>query len=151
VKVTTWPDRLIDQVWQAHDRAVQDVVGDAKDNAPVGMSGPARVAGALLGSDTIQGGLRASITNRPEKRTDAEHSDQVGSAVRHAAMREFGGTIRPVRAKLLHWVDPATGEHRFAKVVHQRPGGPRQGYRPWLRPAGDNYPRHMEHHLRRTG
>ena len=134
---------LIREVWQAHDRAVQDVVGDAKENAPVGMT-----SGIGIGGFNLQGGLRGSITNRPVVRHDGEHRDAVGSSARHAAMREFGGTIRPVRAQMLSWVDPATGKRIFAKQVTQRPGGPRQGYRPWLRPAGDKYPQYMERHLR---
>jgi len=45
----------------------------------------------------------------------------VGSNAIHARIRELGGWIKPVFAKLLHWVDPDTGEHHTAKAVYQPP------------------------------
>lgn len=103
--------------------------------------------GAGLNVGAVQGGLRASIAVVDVRHDFEGWHARVGSPLRHAAQREFGGTILPVRGKLLHWIDPITGEHRFAKRVTQRPGGPRQGYRPWLRPAGDQFPAFMDEHL----
>jgi hypothetical protein len=126
----------------AHRRAVDEVVGLAKRNAPVGVS-----RGLKLNAGSVQGGLRGSIT--------ADHfgplSSRVGSPMRYAMMREYGGVILPVRRKLLSWIDPTTGRRIFAKRVVQRPGGPRQGYKPWLRPAGDRYPEFMDDHLKALG
>lgn len=52
-----------------------------------------------------------------------------GSATAYAAQVEFGGTIRPKRAKMLHWKN-AEGEDVFAKSVTQIA-------RPYMRPAWD--------------
>lgn len=53
----------------------------------------------------------------------------VGSrGVIYAAVHEFGATIRPKRAKVLHWMEG--DEHVFAKQVVIPP-------RPYLRPAID--------------
>ena len=68
----------------------------------------------------------------------------------HLYVVEKGGTIVPVRKRLLAWQDPITGKWIFAKRVVQRPGGPRQGYRPWLGPAGEKFPEFMADHLRRA-
>lgn len=126
----------------AHARATDEVVGEARRNAPVGVS-----RGLKLNAGSVQGGLRASISYQPHN----ARAGRVGSPLRYAMMREKGGTIVPVRKKLLSWVDPITGQRIFAKRVTQRPGGPRQGYRPWLAPAGDKYPRFMEDHLKALG
>lgn len=50
-----------------------------------------------------------------------------GDHVPYAAIQEFGGVIRPKRAKMLHWIDDA-GNHVFANLVripaqpYMRPG-----------------------------
>lgn len=122
----------------AHARATDEVVGLMRREAPVSVS-----RGAKLNAGGVQGGLRASLTYEAE----GPRHGRAGSPVRHAMMREFGGVIVPVRKKLLSWVDPVTGVRRFAKRVVQRPGGPRQGYKPFIRPAGDKYPEYMNDHL----
>lgn len=120
----------IDNRWQqAHLRAVQSVVGVARRNAPVD-----------------QGRLRGSVHAEAVKRSNAVWSDRVGSSERYAAMREFGGTIRPVRARMLFWKG-RDGRTHAAKVVHQEPGGIRRRG-PWLRPAGEQYPKFMARFLK---
>lgn len=124
-------------------RACEDVRGEAAENAPVSVS-----RGLKLNAGDVQGGLRASIAV-----TDVRHDSEgwharVGSALRYAMQREFGGVILPVRKKLLSWRDPVSGKWIFARRVSQLPGGPRQGHRPWLRPAGDKFGSFLEEHLR---
>ena len=135
-------ERLTDAAKRAFDRATEEVVGDAKENAPVSVS-----RGVKLNAGDIQGGLRASITSRRVPSEPGTLKAQIGSSLRHAAMREFGGTIYPVRAKRLAWRNPVTGGFVVAKSVTQKPGGPRQGYQPWLRPAGDRFNDYMGDHL----
>lgn len=53
----------------------------------------------------------------------------VGTNVEYAAQREFGGTISPVNAQMLSWVD-ASGTRHFARQVTQQAT-------PYLRPALD--------------
>lgn len=133
---------LFRHVAQSFSRACEDVRGAAAKNAPVSVS-----RGLKLNAGDVQGGLRASI-NITEIRYDASgYHARVGSALRYAMMREKGGTIVPVRKKLLAWQDPTTGKWIFAKRVVQRPGGPRQGYKPWLGPAGDQFVKFMGQHL----
>jgi hypothetical protein len=139
VKLVTHYDRLYQFEDLAFSRALDEVVGEAQKNAPVAVS-----RGLKLNAGDVQGGLRASISAVMVARLHA----RVGSPLRYAMMRERGGTILPVRKKFLSWQDPVTGEWRFAKRVVQRPGGPRQGHKPWLEPAGDQFPRFMDDHLR---
>ena len=126
-------------------RACEDVRGEAAENAPVGVS-----RGLKLNAGSVQGGLRASINVEDVRRTSEGWFARVGSPLRYAMMREKGGRIVPVRKRLLAWQDPITGKWIFAKRVVQRPGGPRQGYRPWLGPAGEKFPEFMADHLRRA-
>lgn len=125
-------------------RAVDECVGEARRNAPVGVS-----RGVKLNAGDVQGGLRASIS---ATFLGALHA-RFGSPLRYAMQREKGGTILPVRKKLLSWVDPITGKRIFAKRVSQRPGGPRQPkpYTPFIGPAGDRFPEFMADHLRSFG
>lgn len=136
--VTHWP-MVAHVTHTAFARAVEEVVGEARKNAPVAVS-----RGFKLNAGDTQGGLRASIT---DVKVGDLHA-RVGSTLRYALQRERGGTILPVRRKFLYWRDPSTGEWRVAKRVVQRPGGPRQGYKAWLLPAGDKFPGFMEDHLR---
>jgi hypothetical protein len=130
----------------AFRRSMDEAVGDAKDHAPDGVS-----RGMKLNAGSVQGGLRASITSEgPERRGDGLYG-RIGSPLRYAAQREFGGVILPVRKKMLSWRDPITGKWIFAKRVVQLPGGARQGHKPWLRPAGDKWPDRFAEHLRALG
>ena len=67
---------------------------------------------------------------------EAESSDtkcwyDIGPTVVYGRIQELGGTIKPVRAKMLSWIDLDTGKRIFAKKVYIPP-------RPYLRPAVDN-------------
>lgn len=126
----------------AYARATDEVVGEMRRNAPVSVS-----RGMKLNAGDVQGGLRASLTFE----ATGHLQGRAGSPVRYAMQREFGGTILPVRKRFLSWVDPVTGQRVFAKRVHQRPGGARQGYKPFIRPAGDRFPEFMTDHLRALG
>lgn len=123
----------------AFGRATDEVVGEMRKNAPVGVS-----RGMKLNAGSVQGGLRGSLTF---ERT-GHLQGRAGSPVRYALQREKGGTILPVRGRFLSWIDPVTGERIFAKRVHQRPGGPRQGHKPFIAPAGDKFPDFMDDHLK---
>jgi hypothetical protein len=138
--------RLFEATNLAFERSTQEVVGLAKENAPVSVS-----RGVKANVGDVQGGLRASITATPIQRVAGGMTRMVGSAARHAAQREFGGVIAPVRKPRLAWIDPTTGQWIVlpkGRTVTQRPGGPRQGYQPWLRPAADQWPRLMDEHLK---
>lgn len=130
----------------AFRRASEEVRGEAARNAPVSVS-----RGLKLNAGNVQGGLRASLAVSEVHHDGQGWHSRVGSALRYAMQREYGGVILPVRKKLLSWIDPITGVRRFARRVNQRPGGPRQGYKPWLRPAGDRFPEFMDDHLTALG
>lgn len=130
----------------AFARSTQEVVGLMRENAPVSVT---RGVGTNVGD--VQGGLRASLTATPIQRVAGGLSRFVGSAARHAAQREFGGTIAPTRKPRLAWRDPVSGRLIVlpkGRTVTQRPGGPRQGYQPFIRPAADRWPALMDEHLR---
>lgn len=115
------------------------------------------------------GRLAASITaDGPPRRTMTGVEGSFGSAERHAAMREFGGTITPQRKRALSWVSKKTGarivlgpgiRRKFAKVdkatgqvVIFVPGfGVTQVGKPYLRPAAAEFGRVMGDHLRMGG
>lgn len=77
------------------------------------------------------GGLAGSIT------VDSSGSDRmaeakIGPTVEYGRIQELGGTIKPVSAQYLSWIDPDTGERMRAKSV-TLPA------RPYLRPAMDDH------------
>lgn len=77
-------------------------------------------------------GLGGSITVEKREYKPGHVSVDVGPKGKiYARIQEFGGHIRPVKAKLLSWVDD-TGERHFAKHVYIPP-------RPYLRPAFDEH------------
>ncbi len=145
MKLVTHYSEVMAHVDLAFRRAVDEVEGEAKLNVGVSVS-----RGAKLNVGNVQGGMRASVTS--DQQPGRLHA-RVGSNHRGAMMREKGGTIIPIRARLLSWVDPVTGQRRFAKRVVQRPGfiRGRLGRRAWLQPAGDKFPQFMEDHLRALG
>lgn len=139
----------------AFERARQEIISDADRNAP-------RKHGVLAASITTDG---------PAQRTSSGIRGAYGSAQRYAAMREFGGTIIPVRKKALSWVtdsgirivlgpgirrkfakkDPITGQLVVfvpGYGVTQRPGGASNGYRAYLRPAADRWGQYVTDHLK---
>lgn len=142
----SYKEKLFARTEIAFNRAAEECVGGAREDAPVGRTG----ASGSNRAET-QGGLAASIHKERTQRSPGVLRTRFGSSMRHAAMREFGGTIVPVRAKLLSWIDPATGKRIFAKKVTQAPGGRRGSAkhgRPYLRPNGDRFPTYMSEHLR---
>ena len=159
----SYKDQLFAKTEIAFNRSVQECVGGARRDAPKGMTGS---AGSNRGQ--LQGGLAASIHAERTERQPGRLRTRFGSSLRHAAMREFGGTIRPVRRKALSWIDPQTGRrivlgptikktHFDPKTntmfvakpsVTQQPGGVRNGRKPYLRPNGKLFPRYMTEHLR---
>jgi hypothetical protein len=142
VKLIT-DDRVMPRIIEtAFARAADDVVGEMRSNAPVSVS-----RGLKLNAGSVQGGLRASLTFEKTGRLQG----RAGSPVRYAMMREKGGTILPVRKRFLSWIDPVTGRRVFARRVHQRPGGARQGYKAFIAPAGDKFPEFMNDHLKALG
>lgn len=73
--------------------------------------------------------LAGSIFTDTISESDMEVEVAVGPSVVYGRIQELGGTVKPVSAKLLHWVNEQ-GEHRTAKEV-TLPA------RPYLRPAID--------------
>lgn len=146
VIVESRKEELFARTRLAFERATQEVVGLMKEDAPVGVS-----RGMKLNAGEAQGGLRASLTATPIQNVAGGMSRFVGSGVRHAAQREFGGIIAPKRRPRLAWIDPVTGKWivlRKGQTVSQRPGGPRQGYRPFIRPNADKFPALFDEHLK---
>ena len=95
------------------------IEGHAKINASRGRPGLEMKTGALVGS----------ITAVPAKSTKTRAEVDTGPSVLYAAIHEFGGIIKPIRAKMLSWIGD-TGERIFANLV-QIPA------RPYMRPAID--------------
>lgn len=75
------------------------------------------------------GNLSNSIITTLEKSDDTSAKVSVGPTVIYGRIQELGGTIKPVFAKMLHWVDE-NGQHHQANAV-TLPA------RPYLRPAID--------------
>ena len=141
MKLVTHYDRVNTNIATAFVRATEEVVGEARLNVGVSVS-----RGLKLNAGNVQGGMRASVNATYPGRLHA----RVGSQHRGALMREYGGTILPVRKKMLSWIDPITGKRVFAKRVYQLPGfvRGRLGRKAWLKPAGDEFPKRMDEHLR---
>ncbi|MCZ2155737.1 MAG: HK97 gp10 family phage protein [Bryobacterales bacterium] len=75
------------------------------------------------------GNLAGSIFTDVIQADDTRAEVAVGPSVVYGRIQELGGTVKPVFAKMLHWVDES-GEHHFANEV-TLPA------RPYLRPAVD--------------
>lgn len=75
------------------------------------------------------GNLAGSIFTEAIKADDVSVEVAVGPSVVYGRIQELGGTVKPVTAKYLHWVDEH-GQHHQAKSV-TLPA------RPYLRPAVD--------------
>lgn len=82
------------------------------------------------GASTQSAGLSGSIIVQVDEASETSASVNVGPTVVYGRIQELGGVIKPVFARMLHWVDPKTGEHRVAGRVTIPP-------RPYLRPAVD--------------
>lgn len=81
-------------------------------------------------SDRQRGQLRNSI--RVESQTTPTGAvAEIGPHTVYARIQEYGGTIYPRRANMLHWVDE-NGQDHFAKSV-TIPA------RPYLRPAAEDH------------
>lgn len=132
MKLVKRRDEIEGDIRTAFMRSMEDTVGDARENAPFD-----------------EGPLAASITWRWVSDKSDELKAIFGSALRYARMREKGGVIVPVRAKRLVWRDKMGKFHSAQRVV-QAPGGrrgsPKHG-KPYLQPAADNFPTHMQRHL----
>lgn len=103
-------------------------------------------AGALLIENSAKGKapyrtgtLRRSIHTEVEG-DDSRATATIGTDVVYAAQVEFGGTIKPKNAKMLHWVD-AGGQDHFAFAVTQPA-------RPYLRPAFDEEQGNAENEIK---
>lgn len=101
------------------------------------MLGTALEAGMLPGSNRAKelapyrtGNLRRSILVAIIAITSTSAEGRIGTNLIYAPMQEYGGTIVPVNAKMLHWVDPSTGADVFAHSVTIPP-------HPYMRPALD--------------
>jgi hypothetical protein len=101
------------------------------------MLGQALEVGMLPGSNLAKqlapyrtGNLRRSIHAAVVAIMAASAEGQIGTNLEYAAAQEYGATIVPVNAKMLHWVDPVSGEDIFARQVTLPP-------RPYMRPALD--------------
>ncbi len=141
MKLITHYDKVDAMTSGAFLRAVQETADEARQNVGVSVS-----RGVKGNAGDVQGGMRASVTFQITGHLTA----RVGSNHRGAMMREKGGTILPVRRKLLSWVNPVTGQRVYAKRVTQLPGfhRSRTGRGPWLQPAGDKFPQFMDDHLK---
>lgn len=75
------------------------------------------------------GNLLNSISTTLEKTTATSAKVSVGPTVIYGRIHELGGTIKPVHAKMLHWVDESGKHHQANSVTIPA--------RPYLRPAID--------------
>lgn len=78
------------------------------------------------------GHLMKNWTIEHNKTSMGKGSSRLVTDTVYARIHEFGGIIRPVRAKMLSWVDKQTGERIFAHQV-------RIPARPYFRPAFDEH------------
>lgn len=81
-------------------------------------------------------GLGGSIFTEVAESSKTSVTVHVGPSVVYGRIQELGGTIKPVLAKTLSWVNDA-GERVFANIVHLPA-------RPYLRPAMDDNKKDIE-------
>lgn len=127
------------------DRIKVDVVGEEELRRKLrlleaAVQGAQLAAAVTAGAELIQnaakikapfrtGTLRRSIHTETKSVSPTRAEATVGTDVVYAKQVEFGGTIVPKNAKMLHWVGE-DGQDHFARSVTQPA-------RPYLRPAFD--------------
>ena len=108
--------------------AATTIAKDAVDEGAAVIQFHAQLNARNVFSSRQRGQLRNSI--RSESRTTNTGAEaEIGPHVIYGRIQEFGGTIKPIRAKLLHWV--TDGVDHFAKQV-TIPA------RPYLGPAAED-------------
>jgi phage gpG-like protein len=81
-------------------------------------------------------GLGGSIKIELIQSGETSAEVHVGPTVVYGPIQELGGTVKPLHAKMLSWVNEA-GERIFANAVHLPA-------RPYLRPAVDEHKSEIE-------
>ena len=119
----------------ALNRLADDVRGQTLKNAAL-AGGLVIEANAKMNASGGRPGLNVdtgNLVNSINTKITASNSDsatvEVGTNVEYAAIHEYGGVIKPIHAKRLHFV--VDGQHRTAASV-TIPA------RPYMRPAIDN-------------
>lgn len=80
------------------------------------------------GASGLQGSIIVKVAEKKPQYVEVD----IGPTKIYGRIQELGGTIRPLFAKALSWIDRDTQERRFAKSV-TLPA------RPYLRPAMDEH------------
>ena len=94
--------------------AATSIAKDAVDEGGAVVQFYAQLNARNVFSNRQRGQLRNSI--RVESQTTISGAEaEIGPHVIYGRIHEFGGTIKPIRAKLLHWV--TDGVDHFAKQV----------------------------------
>jgi phage gpG-like protein len=94
------------------------------------IEGQAKI-NAIQTFDKQSGNLANSIQTKLASSSASRAVVSIGPTAVYGRIQEFGGVIKPVTAKRLHWVSE-DGEHHFAMSVTLPP-------RPYLRPAIDEH------------
>jgi HK97 gp10 family phage protein len=94
------------------------------------------VARVFSSKSTGGAGLGGSITTELVEKSETSAKVHVGPSKVYGAIQEFGGTVKPLHAKMLSWVNE-DGERIFAFAVHLPA-------RPYLRPAVDEHKSEIE-------
>lgn len=81
--------------------------------------------------EVISGNLANTIQTTLVSATDSRAEVEVGPTAIYGRIQELGGTVEPVKASKLHWVDE-NGRHRSAYSV-TLPA------RPYMRPAAEEH------------
>lgn len=115
-------------------KALKGAVREAalKDAAEAGgrvIEGNAKVNANNVFSSKATNALAGSITVEVTASGNTANAD-IGPTVVYGRIHELGGVIKPVHAKMLHWVED--GLDIFANIVHIPA-------RPYLRPAVDEH------------
>lgn len=106
-----------------------EALGDAVEAGARVIEGNAKINANDVFSDKSTGALANSIVVEVTSSGNTANAD-IGPTVIYGRIQELGGVIKPVHAKLLHWVED--GLDIFARVVHIPA-------RPYLRPAVDDH------------
>lgn len=124
-------DRFKKKLRAMQDTMRSEVLHDAADAGGRVVETYAKINIERTFSKRSTGGLAGSMMVEVEaSATKAEA--KIGPSAVHGRIQELGGVIRPLVKRMLHWIDPETGEERWAKVVHIPA-------RPYLRPALDEH------------
>jgi hypothetical protein len=126
-------DEISDAIKDEFAALLEAVVDEARSNVQNNTS-------------IITGDLHASIQVFEAGRTPTGYYGVVGTELEYAVFVEYGrGAVRPVIAKVLHWIDPDTGKDVYS--MYSAPSEPQPFFEPAIIVMSEAFAQQLAHRV----